>query len=127
MPRMARRSESACPTYKAAHRALFAGGDGQPVAAEGPLTGHVLAFLRKHRGRSVLVLVTRLPATSLRDAPLPLLPPAEWSGTDLRLPPSWETRHWQEALTGEGPHASGDRLSVGQVLARLPVALLEVG
>jgi len=63
----------------------------------------------------------------LKESSLPLVPTAEWSGTDLRLPPSWKARHWREALTREGLRAQGDRLPVGQVLAQLPVALLEVG
>lgn len=112
---------------RAERPALFAQGDYQPVTVEGPMAPHVLAFLRTHRGEAVLAVATRLPGAVLRDGPLPLLSGAEWSGTDLRLPPSWEARHWREALTGEGPRASGDRLPVGQVLARLPVALLEVG
>ncbi|MCB4822081.1 malto-oligosyltrehalose synthase [Roseicella aerolata] len=112
---------------RAARPALFAQGDYQPVTVEGPMAQHVLAFLRTRRGEAVLTVVTRLPAAPLGDSPLPLLSPAEWGGTDLRLPASWEARHWREALTGEGHAAHGDRLPVGQVLARLPVALLEVG
>ncbi|MFC7476632.1 malto-oligosyltrehalose synthase [Dankookia sp. GCM10030260] len=113
--------------HRAAQPALFAAGDYQPVLVEGPLAAHVLAFLRTHRGRAALTVVTRLPATILKDSSLPLLPAAEWSGTDLRLPASWQARHWRDALTGEGLRAQGDRLPVGQVLAQLPVALLEVG
>ncbi|MFZ4409703.1 MAG: malto-oligosyltrehalose synthase [Paracraurococcus sp.] len=111
---------------RASQPALFAEGDYHPVVVEGPLAQHVLAFLRTHRGEAALTVVTRLPATRLGASTLPLLPAAEWGGTDLRLPPSWEARHWRDALTGEGRRAQGDRLPVGQVLAQLPVALLEV-
>ncbi|MBK1660291.1 malto-oligosyltrehalose synthase [Paracraurococcus ruber] len=109
------------------HPALFAEGDYHPVTVEGPRAQHVLAFLRTRKDAAALVVATRLPGTVLGESPMPLLPGAEWSGTDLRLPPSWEARHWRDALTGEGQHAPGDRLPVGQVLARLPVAVLEVG
>ncbi|TCZ54277.1 malto-oligosyltrehalose synthase [Roseicella aquatilis] len=112
---------------RAARPALFAEGDYQPVAAAGPLAEHVLAFLRTHRKGAALVVATRLPGARLGGSPLPLLPAAEWRGTELLLPASWEARHWQDVLTGEGLHVPGDRLPVGQVLARLPVALLEVG
>jgi (1->4)-alpha-D-glucan 1-alpha-D-glucosylmutase len=87
----------------------------------------VLAYLRTRRDEAVLTVATRLPAALLGDSPLPLVPPAEWDGTDLRLPPSFSARHWRDALTGEGLRTQGDRLPVGQVLARLPVAMLEVG
>jgi (1->4)-alpha-D-glucan 1-alpha-D-glucosylmutase len=112
---------------RASRAALFATGDYQPIAVEGPMAQHVLAFLRGGRDQAALTVVTRLPARPLGDSALPLLPAAEWRGTDLLLPPSWHARHWRDALTGEGQHARGDRLPVGQVLARLPVALLEVG
>ena len=112
---------------RGAHPALFGQGAYHPVAAEGPRANHVLAFLRSHRDAAILVVATRLPGAALGDSTLPLLPAAEWSGTGLRLPASWEARHWRDALTGEGLRAHGDRLPVGQVLARLPVALLEVG
>src|SRR3954469_17991740 len=112
---------------RAARPALFAAGDYHPVSVEGPLAQHVLAFLRTRRDEASLTVVTRLPATALKNSSLPLLPAAEWGGTDLLLPASWKARHWREALTGEGLRAHGDRLPVGQVLAGLPVALLEVG
>ena len=74
---------------RAALPAIFATGDHLPLAVEGPLAAHVLAFLRAHRGGAVIAVVTRLPAALLRDSPLPLVPPAEWGGTELVLPVSW--------------------------------------
>lgn len=112
---------------RAEYPALFAEGDYQPLAAEGPHATHVLAFARLHRGRAVLAVTTRLPARLLGASPLPLIPHEEWRGTELALPRVAEARTWREALTGTVLAAPGDRLPVGDILARLPVALLEVG
>jgi len=112
---------------RAAHSALFAEGDYQPLAAEGPRAAHVLAFARLHRGRAVLAVASRLSARLLGASPQPLIPYEEWRGTELALPRVAEARTWREALTGTVFAGPGDRLPVGDILARLPVALLEVG
>jgi (1->4)-alpha-D-glucan 1-alpha-D-glucosylmutase len=79
----------------------------------------------------VIAVATRLPAALMGDTTLPLVPPEEWRGTELVLPrPSAEHR-WRDALTGAVLGApggeAGDRLPLAEILARLPVALLEVG
>jgi (1->4)-alpha-D-glucan 1-alpha-D-glucosylmutase len=104
---------------------VFAEGDYLPLTVEGPRAAHVLAFVRRHRSGCVIGIVTRLPAALLGEAALPLVPAAEWGGTDLVLPPSSAARAWREVLTGTGLTASNDRLPVAEVLSRLPVALLE--
>jgi (1->4)-alpha-D-glucan 1-alpha-D-glucosylmutase len=108
-----------------ARPAVFAEGDYLPLTVEGPQAAHVLAFARRHRGDCAIAIVTRLPAALLGEAPLPLVPAAEWRGTELVLPPSTATRAWREVLTGAGFGASSDRLPVAELLSRLPVALLE--
>ena len=72
---------------------------------------------------------TRLPATLMGDAPLPLVPVAEWGGTELVLPRGNVAQRWRDVLSGithEG-NEGADRLPLSDLLARLPVALLEVG
>jgi (1->4)-alpha-D-glucan 1-alpha-D-glucosylmutase len=111
---------------RAARPAIFAAGDYLPLTVEGPLAGHVLAFARMHRDGVVIGVATRLPAALLRDTPLPLVPPAEWGGTELVLPRVIEKHRWRDALSGAVLGASGDRLAMADILSRLPVALLRV-
>jgi (1->4)-alpha-D-glucan 1-alpha-D-glucosylmutase len=112
---------------RAAKPELFAEGGYLPVSVEGPLAAHVLAFARVHRGEAVLAAVTRLSAGILGDSGLPRVPPEVWRGTELVLPRVDAVREWREALSGRVLSGSGDRLPVGDILAALPVALLEVG
>ena len=50
---------------------LFADGSYEPVAVEGPLADHVVAFVRRHEGDAILVVVPRLP-TPVWTAPIGL-------------------------------------------------------
>ncbi|GAA0579246.1 malto-oligosyltrehalose synthase [Craurococcus roseus] len=112
---------------RAAKPDVFTEGAYQPVAVEGPLAGNVLAFARIHRGQAVVTVATRLSAGVLGDSGVPKVPPGLWRGTELILPRVAEGRDWRDALTGTTPAGSGDRLGLEEVLAGLPVALLEVG
>ncbi len=111
---------------RAAQPALFAAGDYLPLAAEGPAAAHVLAFARRHRGAVVVSVVTRLSAALLGESQLPHVPVAAWSGTTLALPRVGKARGWRDALTGHALDAGGDQVPLGDILSRLPVALLEV-
>jgi (1->4)-alpha-D-glucan 1-alpha-D-glucosylmutase len=83
----------------------------EPLAASGPAAEHVLAFAR---GAAVTV-ATRLPAGLRRRG--------GWSGTTLDRPsPPSGTDAWRDVLTG-AVH-SGLPLSLAQLTARFPVALL---
>ena len=82
------------------------GGSYQPAAADGPASGHVLAFTR---GPAVTV-ATRLPARLARCG--------GWADTALPLPGG----SWRDVLTGTLHH--GARLPLAGLTRRLPVALL---
>jgi (1->4)-alpha-D-glucan 1-alpha-D-glucosylmutase len=112
---------------RAAKPEVFTEGGYQPVAVEGLRAGNVLAFARTHRGQTVIAVVTRLPAGILADSGVPRVAPEAWRGTELVLPRVDTARDWREAFTGAGLAGSGGRLPLEEVLARLPVALLEVG
>ena len=112
---------------RAAKPAVFAEGAYQPLSVEGPRAANVLAFARVHRGEAVLAVVTRFSAGVLGDSGLPRVPPEVWRGTELVLPRVDAAREWREAFTVSVLAGQGGRLPLEEVLAGLPVALLEVG
>jgi (1->4)-alpha-D-glucan 1-alpha-D-glucosylmutase len=100
--------------------ALFDQGDYQKLEGEGPAAAHVLAFARHYQGSTLIVAVTRLSATLLEDASLPLVPAAAWSDTMLTLPNSG----FADVLTGKA--VSGHQVPIATLFADLPVALLRL-
>jgi (1->4)-alpha-D-glucan 1-alpha-D-glucosylmutase len=112
---------------RAAKPDLFSEGAYQALAVEGPRAANVLAFARIHRGEAVLAVVTRLSAGILGDSGVPRVAPDVWRGTELVLPRVDTARDWREALTGAVLAGTSGRLPLEEVLACLPVALLEVG
>ncbi len=107
---------------------LFALGSYAPVRVEGPAADHILAFSRQHAGQTIVSVVSRL-AGRLGPLKQPLLPVAFWQGTHLSLPRSllgggiFDTL--RPGVTLQTVSSTG-RVDVGDLLAVLPVALLEV-
>jgi (1->4)-alpha-D-glucan 1-alpha-D-glucosylmutase len=104
---------------RAAEPALFAAGDYLKLEAEGPAAAHVLAFARRHEGKTIVAAVTRLAAGMVADAPL--APPQAWEGTTLTIPDG----AFADTLNG-GPvngAVSGGSIAVGTLFGQLPVAL----
>jgi (1->4)-alpha-D-glucan 1-alpha-D-glucosylmutase len=116
---------------RARHPALSGPGAYLPLSAEGPRAQNVLAFMRRASGRDapmVVAIVTRLPAALLGPgATTPLVREDDWEGTQLRLPRETWAHGVRDALTGVVLEPAGGALPVGRALARVPVALLEVG
>jgi (1->4)-alpha-D-glucan 1-alpha-D-glucosylmutase len=103
--------------------ALFEEGDYVPLSARGPREQEVVAFARRHDGRTVVVAVGRF-FTRLTH------PPAgewAWGSTTLGLPEG-QTASWRDAIVGhevrtaKGPEP---RISLSHAFRHLPVALLE--
>ena len=113
---------------RAANPDLFSLGAYVPLRVEGAACDHALAFARQHEGRTSITVVSRLSAEGgLTDTPV--LPVDYWNGTQLVVPRSVAGSRVSDVL-GSGSvdqvlPASG-RMDLGQVLATLPVALLEV-
>ncbi|HUG55587.1 MAG TPA: malto-oligosyltrehalose synthase [Candidatus Limnocylindrales bacterium] len=102
--------------HRRARRALFADGAYVPLHAGG---ADVIAFARSHRRQWSAAVATRfaerpgaLPSSRAAPAPSLELP----SGAPLR---------WRELLTGRILEATDRRLALADVLADLPVALLQ--
>ena len=85
----------------------------QPLIAEGPEAGRVVAFARGEGASQLIASVSRFHTT-----------PVSWSATALPLPAA-APRQWFCALSGESVAVEGDgRLPLDQVFGILPVALL---
>jgi (1->4)-alpha-D-glucan 1-alpha-D-glucosylmutase len=105
-----------------AQPALFAEGDYLPLQVSGPQAKHVVAFLRRHGGQTLLVAALRLPARG----PLPDGDGGAWSGTELVLPQA--VSGWRDVLSpGAVPAFDGDRIALGSLLGKRPVAALLAG
>ncbi len=105
---------------------LFASGTYTPLTTEGKMADHVFGFARIHEGRAAIVIVTRLAAKleGLREKPL--VSGSAWQGTATILPRNLHGRRLNDVLGGRSnTGAPAGRLLLADLLARLPVALLE--
>jgi (1->4)-alpha-D-glucan 1-alpha-D-glucosylmutase len=103
---------------------LFLLGDYRPLAAEGALARHLVAFARR-RGDCWLVAAVPRWLTAVTPAERPPLGDV-WG--DLRLPlPEGAPAAWRDVLSGEEATAEGGALAASDLFARLPVALLVAG
>ncbi|UPG87349.1 malto-oligosyltrehalose synthase [Luteibacter aegosomatis] len=99
-----------------AHPELFARGDYRPLVAEGPGAERVLAFVREHRGKKLLVAVGRHLAPWLAGEAVPSVPAERWAGTTLRVPEG----EWKGVLS-DGVSAGG-KVDVADLFAGMTVA-----
>lgn len=107
---------------------LFLEGAYTPLAAEGEMKDHVVAFARVANSRAMVALVPRLVAGLTGSAERLPLGVESWKQTILSLPPDLAAKSWQDLFTGENigcsQPAAGAQLSLGEVLRVCPVALL---
>lgn len=110
--------------------AMFSQGSYEPLAAHGPQAAHVLAYLRRHGARSVLIVVPRSCALALGAHAQGQAAQAQpfWDGTRIRLPAGLSTDGLLNRLSGQRPHpdAAGD-VELGELLRDCPVALCVTG
>jgi (1->4)-alpha-D-glucan 1-alpha-D-glucosylmutase len=107
--------------FRRRRSALFAAGDYRPLEARGPLAEHLCAFARVGEDGAALTVVPRLLAR--RGAETPPLGPEYWMDTAITVPPELGST-LVNVLTGERLHGHGDALTLGDVFAHFPVALL---
>jgi (1->4)-alpha-D-glucan 1-alpha-D-glucosylmutase len=105
---------------RAAEPALFDQGDYLPLQARGPQANHVVAFLRRHQGRTLLVAALRLPARG------PQPGSNGWADTVLALPQA--VAQWRDVLSADAVlKMDGDTLPLAMLLGERPVAVLMAG
>ncbi len=102
--------------FRRAHRALFREGDYVALQTRGRFADKVVAYVRRHEGEAVLVVVPRLSA-HLGCPPLGVV----WDDTAVVLPDGGGD--WRDLLT-EREHWVVGELPVAELLADLPFAVL---
>jgi (1->4)-alpha-D-glucan 1-alpha-D-glucosylmutase len=101
------------------HPDLFSRGSYEPVGLEGPLSQHVIAFVRREGGQTCVAVAGRMFARLLRDG-------ADYKSDvwgDARLDLRDAPKSLTNVLTGEAVATSAG-LQLGEVLADLPAAVL---
>jgi (1->4)-alpha-D-glucan 1-alpha-D-glucosylmutase len=99
---------------------LFAHGSYEPLRTRGPRAKHVLAFVRRHAGKALLVAIPRLCAAPCMEAGTPMPPAAFWHGTGIDMRGA-ET--WHDVLTD----AERGTLDCEALFAAFPAAVLRAG
>ena len=104
---------------------LFQQGEYLPLTVAGAKAEHVVAFARRFKTKSLLVVVPRLVASLLEDRDLPPIGAQIWEDTRVLLP--FSASECQNVLIGktmETEKADGHaRIDVSIALAEFPVAL----
>lgn len=108
--------------FRQQHPELFAEGKYLPLTVTGPLTDHLVAFLRRNGEQSALIVVPRRMA-KLSVLLRPPLGRRIWRDTALELPADTPTT-WRNVFTGERCQVENGRLEVAEVFRHFPVGLL---
>ncbi|WP_260590745.1 malto-oligosyltrehalose synthase [Variovorax sp. DXTD-1] len=108
------------------HAELFRGGSYEGLAVEGPLARHVVAFARRHEGRTLVVMAGRFfagVARSEADGGTPALPDVDaWRGTRVVLPDGLGSAGLTNVLTGEALVANGNVVPLEGAFCWMPWA-----
>ena len=116
---------------------LFQEGEYVPLTVQGARADHVVAFARKSKTSTVLVVVPRLVAGLLNDNDdVPPIGSRIWGDTHILIPFCSCSQKYQNVVTGEvlDANESGvqkredyETIAVSDLLARFPVALCLLG
>ena len=105
---------------------LFSRGAYLPLRVDGAQAEHIFAFARVHEGRAAIVVATRCPAALPLASGQPLVQHGGWDATMVLVPRNFIGRHATDVLdSGTGRDLTA-RIAVADLLAKLPVAVLEV-
>ncbi len=105
---------------------LFKQGAYLPLAATGNQAEHVVAFARRHEGRTLIVIGARLFAQLLREPGKLPLGSEIWTDTRLDVKEFGEGARFANALTGERLAVNAGTLDLAQAFASFPAAALLV-
>ena len=105
--------------FRRDHLPLFHSGDYARLEGEGQYARRLVAFVRRHAGESLCVVVPRLTAT-LGCPPIGLV----WEDTAVALPST--PRKWRDILTGRD-WAGGEPTPLADLFSEMPLAVLWSG
>ncbi len=113
--------------FRKNHSNLFRKGEYLPVHVEGTMSDHVVAFARRYKGQSLLVIVPRMNYKLMSQGQGDHFPVGEdvWADTRLLLPASLQRLQWKNVLTHEAVKSSGDEMMMKDVFTDFPVAVLD--
>ena len=115
-------------SYRKMHHRLFEEGAYVPLTVDGQLVEHVCAFARHGEGDTVLVIVPRFLTYLVRSVNHLPLGQKVWKGSGVVLPEETLGSNFINIFTGETIQAAKQYekriLSLGEVFANFPVALL---
>ena len=104
--------------------ALFERGDYTPLTVTGEKAAHVIAFARRHEGRTLVAVVGRLFFALTGEAGRTPLGHEVWLDTAVDFAPLGALGGSVDALTGEALRIDGGSLALGRAFRDFPVALL---
>lgn len=115
--------------YRKENAQLFWDGNYIPLESEGNLKDHVCAFARKSEGKVVLVVVPRFLTRILKGSNEIPLGQEIWGNSRILIPEEISAKKFINIFTGEmiaETKQDGRRgLTLGEIFANFPVALLE--
>ncbi|HET7663698.1 MAG TPA: malto-oligosyltrehalose synthase [Rhodanobacteraceae bacterium] len=103
---------------------LFLHGSYVPIEVKGAHAGHVIAFLRRHENRRLLVVVPRCPLRLLGRRPLPCIAAHRWQDTAIVLPDDIGTHRLVALASGKPVIAENGMMALSQLLDGVPVEVL---
>ncbi|MDM0052421.1 malto-oligosyltrehalose synthase [Variovorax sp. J22R115] len=103
---------------------LFRDGSYEALEVRGARERHLLAFMRRHHGRVLVVLVMRLFATLDRDGTRLSPLSTDWADTEVLMPAGESAWHFEDCITGTSHTVIGHRLAVAPLLRAFPGAAL---
>jgi (1->4)-alpha-D-glucan 1-alpha-D-glucosylmutase len=111
--------------FRAAAASLFLDGAYVSLKVEGAFAGHALASLRSVEGHHAITVISRCPGGfDIKETPH--IPATDWGGTSVLIPRNLVGLSMRDVLGMGGSGALPARLQLQDILADLPVALLEV-
>ena len=109
------------------HPDLFQHGEYVPLEIQGSKANHAVAFLRRFRDTSILVVAPRLVASLLNDLEVPPTGAEVWNETNILLPPGGISKGYLNVYTGsaldEQETNTTSTIRLSNALAEFPVAL----
>ncbi|HSC68269.1 MAG TPA: malto-oligosyltrehalose synthase [Cellvibrio sp.] len=110
--------------FRATQADLFRYGDYQPLVVEGAQAERILAFVRQHLGKFMLVVVPRLALPLLAGNPTPYVLPEQWGDTRVLLPHDLAQREFTSVFCTARIRPEQGALAVARLLTDFPVNLL---